>query len=156
MTYARPLAKSTRDADRPSAAGTLPGHLGEVGAVAQALRGRRSGQILELLALGGPLWSARLAAALGAGVADLELPPTGSPLRRFREARGWTRRELARQAGVSRDTVLHVEGGRAPVAATARKLAAALGAAAPNLSLPALPRPRAARLREVRAARGLT
>jgi transcriptional regulator with XRE-family HTH domain len=98
----------------------------------------------------------RLAAALGVGVGDLDPPAAGSPLRRLREARGWTQAELARRAGVSRDAVLRVERGRAPVADTARKLAAALGSGAADLSLLAPPRPKVAGLREVRAARGLS
>jgi transcriptional regulator with XRE-family HTH domain len=50
------------------------------------------------------------------------------PLRRLRLLKGWSRRDLAREADVSVDTVLDLENrARAPRPATMRKIAAALG-----------------------------
>ena len=53
---------------------------------------------------------------------------TKSPLRRAREAHGWTQTELAERASVTRQTVYNLESGRKqPQASTARLLALALG-----------------------------
>lgn len=52
------------------------------------------------------------------------------PLRRLRRRKGWSIRDLAREAGVSADTVLDLENGRREARpSTMRKLAAALGVA---------------------------
>ena len=50
------------------------------------------------------------------------------PLRRLRRLKGWSLRDLAREAGVSVDTVLDLENRtRVPRPSTMRKIAGALG-----------------------------
>jgi transcriptional regulator with XRE-family HTH domain len=50
------------------------------------------------------------------------------PLRRLRRLKGWSLRDLAREAGVSVDTVLDLENrARVPRPSTMRKIAGALG-----------------------------
>lgn len=56
------------------------------------------------------------------------LPAPMPPLRRLRRLKGWSLRDLAREAGVSVDTVLDLENRtRIPRPATMRKIAEALG-----------------------------
>jgi transcriptional regulator with XRE-family HTH domain len=52
------------------------------------------------------------------------------PLRRLRRLKGWSLRDLAREAGVAVDTLLDLEHrARVPRPSTMRKIAAALGVA---------------------------
>ena len=52
------------------------------------------------------------------------------PLRRLRRLKGWSLRDLAREAGVAVDTVLDLEHrARLPRPSTMRRIAAALGVA---------------------------
>lgn len=52
----------------------------------------------------------------------------GRELRKQREVRGWSRRELAERSGVSADTIKQIENGSSrPMVATRSKLEGALG-----------------------------
>ncbi len=53
--------------------------------------------------------------------------PLLTGLRRVRELRAWSQRDLAERAGVAQATIVGLEGGRVARHVTTRKLAAALG-----------------------------
>lgn len=56
------------------------------------------------------------------------VPDIGAEIAKVREARGWTRRELARRCGVADTTIARIENGAVdPTVATAARVLAALG-----------------------------
>ena len=120
----------------------------------------------------GPGALAKIAAAVGADLTGILPPgylvprpeagrgPVGTRLRELRRAEGWTQRELARRASVSRAVVAFTEAGRRPLAAgTAGALARALGTTAAELlagcPLNAAPEPSASASVLARAARAM-
>lgn len=69
-----------------------------------------------------------MTATLNPRAADRTGITFGSNVRRLREARNWSGRELARQAGLAQSTVYRCEAGEAPNLRSAVLLARVLGA----------------------------
>ena len=69
----------------------------------------------------------------------MEQLSTGTRIKHLREQRYWTQRRLAREAGVTDQTISNLERGARPSMETALAVAQALGTSVESLFLPVLP-----------------